>query len=58
MALEFSCKDAGAACGWHTTAESKDELLQKVATHLEKKHKVENVSQTLQNYAVTVVKEK
>ena len=58
MAYEFSCEDAGAACGWHTKAESKEELLEKVAGHLEKKHKVQNVSQTLQNYAVKVAKEK
>ena len=50
--------DAGATCRFSATAESKEELLQKVAEHLRKKHKVPQVTKTLQNYALRVTKER
>lgn len=56
MAYQFSCSDAGATCGWKTSAGSEQELLEKVADHLKKKHKVQHVTKTLQNYAVRVAK--
>lgn len=58
MAVEFHCKDAGAACRAHFEADSEEELLQKVASHLKEKHKVQHVTKTLQNYALKVAKER
>ncbi len=55
MALEFRCADAGVACSTATTAESKDELLAKVAEHARSKHGVE-LNETLIDYALTRVR--
>ena len=52
MAYEFSCRDAGAAgCNWKTRAASEDELVAKIAQHVQKRHKVKNVTGTIANYA-------
>lgn len=50
--------DAGATCGGHITANSQEELLRKVADHLQSKHKVQHVTKTLQNYALKVAKQR
>ena len=39
MAKSISCTDAGADCGWSTTAEIEEELLDKVAEHAKIDHK-------------------
>jgi len=58
MALEFRCAHVGVTdCKASTTAESKDELLAKVATHAREVHGVE-LNDTLINYALTTVTEK
>ena len=52
MAWEFDCRTAGAeGCGWRTRAGSEEELIAKVAKHVQTKHKVKNVSSTIANYA-------
>ncbi|MDQ4098073.1 MAG: DUF1059 domain-containing protein [Actinomycetota bacterium] len=52
MAYEFSCKTAGAeGCNWKTRAGTEDELVAKVAQHVQKVHKVKTVSGTIANYA-------
>ena len=39
MAKSISCADAGKECGWSATAETEDELMQKVAEHVQADHK-------------------
>lgn len=39
MAKSISCEDAGKDCGWSATAETEDELMQKVAEHVQADHK-------------------
>ena len=39
MAKSISCADAGADCGWSATAETEEELLDKVAEHAKIDHK-------------------
>lgn len=39
MTKSISCKDAGKDCGWSATAETEDELMQKVAEHVQADHK-------------------
>jgi predicted small metal-binding protein len=57
MAYQFSCRDAGAeGCGWRGRAATEDELIAKVAAHVQKVHKVKNVSSTIANYARSAVK--
>lgn len=58
MAYEFRCTDAGATCRGHFVADSEEELLRKVGDHLKEKHKIQNVSKTLQNYALQVAKQR
>ncbi len=59
MAYEFRCADAGASsCRWRTTADNQEELLQKVGDHLRKKHKVTQVTKSLQNYALKAARER
>ncbi|MCV0430225.1 DUF1059 domain-containing protein [Nitrosopumilus sp.] len=39
MAKSISCSDAGKDCGWSATAESEEELMEKVTEHVIAKHK-------------------
>ncbi len=39
MAKSISCADAGKECGWSATAETEDELMQKVSEHVQTDHK-------------------
>lgn len=55
--LQFRCEDVGVACKSVTTADSKDELVAKVAEHARKIHRVE-LTQTLTDYAVANVTER
>lgn len=48
--------DAGATCSGHFKASSNEELLRIVGDHLQKKHKVKNFTQTLQNFILKVAK--
>lgn len=54
---EFSCAAAGAdSCGWKTSADSEEELVGKVADHLQKRHGVKVVSATLAKYAAAIAR--
>ncbi len=55
MALQFHCADVGVACTAVTTADTKDELLAKVAAHAEQVHGVA-LNETLVDYALTTVR--
>ena len=55
MTLEFRCEDVGVACKASTKAETKDELLAKVADHAKKVHGVD-LTETLVDYALTKVR--
>jgi len=39
MAKSISCADAGSDCGWAATAETEEELMNKVAEHAKADHK-------------------
>lgn len=57
MALEFACTRVGVTdCNHIATAETKDELLAKVADHAKEKHGVD-LNDTLIDYALTTVRE-
>ena len=58
MGLEFRCEHVGVTdCKAATVADSKDELLAKVAAHARDTHGVE-LNETLINYALSTVTEK
>ena len=57
MALEFACSRVGVTdCKAVTTADTKEELLAKVAEHAEHEHGVV-LNGTLVSYALTTVRE-
>ena len=39
MAKSISCSDAGKDCGWSATADSEEELMEKVTEHVIAEHK-------------------
>ena len=39
MGKSISCADAGKTCGWSASAETEDELMQKVTEHVKEDHK-------------------
>lgn len=55
MGLQFRCADVGVACKVVTDAETKDELLAKVADHAQQVHGVA-LTETLIDYALTTVR--
>ena len=38
MTKSISCADAGADCTWSATAETEDEIMEKVAQHAKEEH--------------------
>lgn len=56
MSLEFRCADVGVVCRGKVTAETAEDLIQKVAAHAADAHDVPELSQTLIDYAVTTVR--
>lgn len=56
MTLEFHCADVGVECRNVAKADTKDELVAKVAEHARKAHGVE-LTDTLVDYAVTKVRD-
>jgi len=58
VSLEFRCADVGVVCRGKVTAETAEDLIQKVAAHAADAHDVPELSQTLVDYAVTTVRVK
>lgn len=58
MSLEFRCADVGVVCRGKLTADTAEDLIEKVAAHAADAHDVPQLSQTLVDYAVTTVRVK
>lgn len=56
MGYELSCHDLDHTCGWRGRGETQDELMSKVADHVQKVHNVKTVTDTIVNYAKTKVR--
>lgn len=56
MAVQFRCRDVGAACRAVTTAATSEELVAKVGAHVRQAHGVE-LTETLLGFALTKVSE-
>jgi predicted small metal-binding protein len=56
MALEFRCADVGVVCKAAVRAETAEDLVAKIADHVDKVHGVPQLTQTLVNYAKTKVR--
>lgn len=55
MSLKFSCADVGVVCKKSVTADTADELVAKIAAHAADAHGVPELTQTLVEYAKSVV---
>lgn len=55
MTLKFSCVDVGVVCKKSVTADTEEALVAKIAAHAAEVHGVPNLTQTLVNYAKSVV---
>ena len=55
MSLKFSCADVGVVCKKSVTAETEEDLVAAIAAHAADAHGVPNLTQTLVNYAKSVV---
>lgn len=55
MTLKFSCADVGVVCNKSVTADTADELVSKIAAHAAEAHDVPELSETLVEYAKSVV---
>lgn len=49
MTKSISCADAGKDCGWSASAQTEEELMDKVAKHVKEDHK--EIELTLENIA-------
>jgi predicted small metal-binding protein len=58
MSLEFRCRDVGVVCKAKIVGETSEELLTKIAEHADHAHGVPELTETLVDYAKTVVREK
>jgi predicted small metal-binding protein len=47
MAKVFNCKDFGGLCNWKGRAETREELLEKIAKHGAVKHNLKEMSETM-----------
>lgn len=56
MSVEFRCADVGVVCRGKITADTAEDLIQKVAAHAADAHDVPELSQTLVDYAVSTVR--
>ena len=57
MAKSISCSDAGKDCGWSASAETEEELMEKVAEHVKVEHKdIELTAENISNIK-TLIKE-
>lgn len=55
MSLKFSCADVGVVCKKSVSADTADELVAKIAVHAADAHGVPELSETLVEYAKSVV---
>lgn len=57
MTKSISCSDAGADCSWSTTAETEEELMQKVTEHVKAEHKELEITPELVEKVKSIIKE-
>ena len=57
MVKSISCADSGADCSWSTTAETEEELMNKVAAHAKEKHPELEITPELVQKIKSIIKE-
>ena len=56
MTKSISCADAGADCGWSSTAATEEELMAKTIEHVKESHKDLEVNSELENKIKSLMK--
>ncbi len=57
MTKSISCADAGSDCGWSATAETEEELMNKVAEHAKAEHKDMEITPEVVAKIKSIIKE-
>ena len=57
MTKSISCADAGADCSWSTTAETEEEIMNRVAQHAKEDHPDLEVTSELVSKIKSLIKE-
>ena len=57
MTKSISCADAGADCSWSATAETEENLMQKVEEHVKAEHKDLEITPELVEKIKSIIKE-
>lgn len=57
MPYEFACADAGCTCPATWREQSPDAVVAKVAEHLQQRHNVKTISNTLANFVTAAIRE-
>jgi len=57
MTKSISCADAGKDCGWSATAETEEELMNKVAEHAKAEHKDMEITPEVVTKIKSIIKE-
>ncbi len=57
MTKSISCSDAGKDCGWSATAETEEELMNKVAEHAKAEHKDMEITPEVVAKIKSIIKE-
>jgi len=57
MTKSISCADAGKDCGWSATAETEEELMNKVAEHAKADHKDMEITPEVVAKIKSIIKE-
>ncbi len=57
MTKSISCEDAGKDCGWFATAETEEELMNKVAEHAKAEHKDMEITPEVVAKIKSIIKE-
>ncbi len=57
MTKSISCSDAGSDCGWSATAETEEELMNKVEEHAKAEHKDLEITPELVAKIKSLIKE-
>ena len=57
MTKSISCTDAGFDCGWSATAETEEELMNKVAEHAKADHKDLEITPEVVEKIKSIIKE-
>lgn len=57
MPYEFACADAGCTCRAAWSDQSPDAIVAKVAEHLQQRHNVKTISNTLASFVKAAIRE-